>query len=1025
MADLAFTVDYKQLKAANAELERTGKVSKNSAQAFEAAFSQVVKWQQKFATEQGKVSAKLEETYRKQNLANKSARESAKAFEEAERATKRLAQTKDELSRKYKPLYAQSKLYERALDEINQANRLGVLTDKQRQTTLDQLNRDFQKGTGVFATYANAAGKNANRMGVAMQQTGYQVGDFLVQVQSGTNPMVAFGQQATQLVGIMYLLPTATLAAKRAIWGLNISLAGVTLGLSIIIPLLTAAGAAFMGSSKAGKTLDDVIGNLSSSFNDYISSIKSAKDNTKSLMETYGRITPEIIELEERLQKLQLRQIALDAKEAADALSDFNFGDWNPFTGTLNEIQRFFGTTIDSARTLKRALDAVGDANGPEESLAAIQHLAKVAVDAAGGIENVDGEMLKFLRQITKSEQEFQKLVNIMGLSVNASKDIATGLSDAVSEAVKLRDAMEAVGRASLSRQDQISVVRAKIAAARSGTSVSGAQAQTETAIELSRSGATADQIAQAAKAAGEQAAVLESLENTLSGILNPEKPSGGSKTSERNEKYLDNLLRETKLKAQLVGVSEQEAAKLKLLNTLEAKGIDLNDDRVKTLIEEQKNLAELEKAYEAQQEMVGMFKDTLTNALMSVIDGSRSVADAFKNMMRQILSSLAQKSIIQPLVSGLTGGIAGGAAGGLMGGLAAGTGIAATMGTIGSSLGAGFMTSVYGGLAGTAGAVSGGLAVGGTAGVATAIGAVAAPLLAVAAVFSFFKKKVKELDSGISATVTNMDSYVESFSTIQTKRFWGLSKKVSTNTTAMDADNPISLAIASVQQSIFSTAQYLGIATDSLSAFSYEFKLSLKGLSEEAKMQKIAEEVNKLGDAFANLLPNVLNMEHLTAIMDERYSLETRLLEAQGNTEALRERELANTNEYNRAILEQIFAAEDAKAALDNLNNSLKETDFATLLDFNRAKAYARLGMNVANSPEVPSMSNTAASGVQAITNPMNTASGEIVQLRSEMKEMHKEAMFAYSKLIKNGKDSRDTLRSWDVVGLPAERTA
>ena len=137
------------------------------------------------------------------------------------KATRTLENEKHRLALKYKPLYASSKLYERSLEEINRAHEVGILNDKQRSASLARLNQQFKTGTGVFSTYANGMTKGSNRMGVAMQQTGYQVGDFLVQVQSGTNPMVAFGQQATQLVGVFYLLPQATLAAKIGIMGLR------------------------------------------------------------------------------------------------------------------------------------------------------------------------------------------------------------------------------------------------------------------------------------------------------------------------------------------------------------------------------------------------------------------------------------------------------------------------------------------------------------------------------------------------------------------------------------------------------------------------------------------------------------------------------------------------------------------------------------------------------------------------------------------------------------------------------------
>ena len=176
-----------------------------------------------------------------------------KAQKKSSTTTNKLANETHKLALKYKPLYASSKLYERNLSEINRANKLGVLSDKQRQASLDNLNNQFATGTGVFSSYANGMTKGSNRMGVAMQQTGYQVGDFLVQVQAGTNPMVAFGQQATQLVGVMYLLPQATLAAKVGIMGLKISMGALAMSLGILIPLATAIGAALLRTKKEAK----------------------------------------------------------------------------------------------------------------------------------------------------------------------------------------------------------------------------------------------------------------------------------------------------------------------------------------------------------------------------------------------------------------------------------------------------------------------------------------------------------------------------------------------------------------------------------------------------------------------------------------------------------------------------------------------------------------------------------------------------------------------------------------------------
>src|SRR6056297_5556 len=87
------------------------------------------------------------------------------------------------------------------------------------------------QGAGV-ATQQTA--RRTNQLGVLFQQTGYQVGDFAVQVQSGTNVMVALGQQATQLVGTFGMLAKST------------RLIGIFAGLGIVVPIATAIAGAFM-----------------------------------------------------------------------------------------------------------------------------------------------------------------------------------------------------------------------------------------------------------------------------------------------------------------------------------------------------------------------------------------------------------------------------------------------------------------------------------------------------------------------------------------------------------------------------------------------------------------------------------------------------------------------------------------------------------------------------------------------------------------------------------------------------------
>jgi hypothetical protein len=103
-------------------------------------------------------------------------------------------------------------------------------TIQNNKRVMDSFARQYQQ------TQRSAAG--FSHFGQAVQQTGYQVGDFFVQIQSGTNAFVAAGQQLTQLAGLIYLV--------NARWAI---MAGTIA--SIAIPLATMFGAYITRTAEA------------------------------------------------------------------------------------------------------------------------------------------------------------------------------------------------------------------------------------------------------------------------------------------------------------------------------------------------------------------------------------------------------------------------------------------------------------------------------------------------------------------------------------------------------------------------------------------------------------------------------------------------------------------------------------------------------------------------------------------------------------------------------------------------------
>jgi hypothetical protein len=126
--------------------------------------------------------------------------------------------------------------------KLNKLYKSGKIDLDRYKRSLDQLNREFDEfrsgqfdATNGFARFNRAAQGSAQtlkrRFNTGLQQAGFQVGDFAVQVQGGTNAMVALGQQGSQLLGI--------LGPYGAIAG-----AGLAIGTAILAPLLDSAKAA-------------------------------------------------------------------------------------------------------------------------------------------------------------------------------------------------------------------------------------------------------------------------------------------------------------------------------------------------------------------------------------------------------------------------------------------------------------------------------------------------------------------------------------------------------------------------------------------------------------------------------------------------------------------------------------------------------------------------------------------------------------------------------------------------------------
>ena len=298
--------------------------------------------------------------------------------------------------------------------------------------------------TSQKASIANqmAATKASNNLGVVTQQAGYQVSDFIVQIQSGTNGFVAFGQQASQLVGVLPLVANRIgLTAKAAI--------GLSASLGIIIPIITMVGAALTRTMGEAKKNADVMGDLERATSLYVDSANRARSSVSDLEKDFGALA--IMAKELYGYQKELAQIkAVDAVSSAMQELTKQFGDFgqvsvaelqkaydningltdgvevlgNSFddmaaesTGGLKEIEdklinleKILGVDSDKALLFAFNLAKLNEAADLDETILALGNIKIDFDNITGGIENATEEQRSLMQLIVNAAMQSLKL---------------------------------------------------------------------------------------------------------------------------------------------------------------------------------------------------------------------------------------------------------------------------------------------------------------------------------------------------------------------------------------------------------------------------------------------------------------------------------------------------------------------------------------------------------------------------------------------------------------------------------------
>lgn len=472
-----------------------------------------------------------------------------------------------------------------------------------------QFSNALSEATGRLAGVTGQMGRRMSRSGVLVQQSGYQIGDFLVQLQSGTNALVAFGQQATQMAGTLTLLGGKFIAI------------GTVLG--VAIPLVTAIGAAFMrtrqSSDKTSEgliTLEKRLKSLDATLQDWTRTKKAASlgitveellgaTGLEKAKKDLSDATAELVKLEDTLGG------------AAGALGTLQFAEI---------VKSVFGA--DKASQYKAAVKEVEEA---AKRLAAIQ--AKIRQEAR---EEAEESLLETM----ENQAREQALLEYM-----AGQKVIAERKAWVSEAIGIfRDAQKRM------RDKDIAITERTLEHLfRSRTLYYSLRFSGESEVmsqDLKPSGKMRPDFSyKELIAMGWSPEDLERI-----GLLPPVRKAGGMKTK---DPLLD-LQKRIALDTKLLGVSREQA---QVERAIANSKIKYSDQEIANTVKELEvynlKLARIKET----QALYGTVQSSLESGFMAMVDGTKSVEDAFKDMAKSVIAELYRVLVVKRMVGSFEGG--------------------------------------------------------------------------------------------------------------------------------------------------------------------------------------------------------------------------------------------------------------------------------------------------------------------------------------------------------------------------------
>jgi phage-related minor tail protein len=494
-----------------------------------------------------------------------------------------------------------------------------------RQVTDDQLN---------LAQALAKSGKGMRRMEILAQQAGYQIGDFAVQVQSGTNVAVAFGQQASQLLG--FFGPYGAIAG-----------AGIAIGTGLIAPLLNAKKAAKEATEQIDKLrerIDDIKTERLQLISRYDPELEKAADKAAKTLE-------EIIILQE-----ENRVLEEEYGDAKKRTIDYN-------TRQIQLLKDRYDEEIKAYQLEE------GRLRREEKGLTKAQSMQKLEENRLASIELFYENREKLAQEIAEREAGVKKILDAQAQAAQKITDIYNNRSLAIENQISLIQTEINLRKNYTDEQyiqNRLEIAKADLLAEQAGLSVKQRTELTNMTAQLQDQRAELERInrlnevrmsAEAFIASRDpryaftDETALMSMPVTVASNNKPPKTKTGGGGAKADP--LADLRKQLALENRMLGQTE---ARQRIMQALGDTYKDTSQSTIEQLEKQINVINEVKRAEEDRLQIQQTVESAFEDGFMSMIDGSKSVTEAFKDMARQIIAELYRVMVVQRMVRAISG---------------------------------------------------------------------------------------------------------------------------------------------------------------------------------------------------------------------------------------------------------------------------------------------------------------------------------------------------------------------------------